>query len=526
MRFSLSRPFLTAFAVFGLFLMSPVADVFASVCCHCYFRRQAEGQQTQCITISDRDSCDPDVISSLQNPVGGNPEITRLQSTRADLVFECDRNPVSSTLCRAGTGNPTDRCPSRPPVPLTSAGLLSAYPTAPGGAGATGGTNTNATNNTNETTNTTNASGNTTRHSSQERARDYNRSFPNPLPGLTIQKTIGSIVRMLVGIVGILFVLVFIWGSFLYMTAAGDPKQTQKGKDAIKNAVIGIGIVMIAYTAVSLVISTAGNLMGTTTTPTVSQEEGDAPTNTNPTNTSSGGITPSATDAQALCSCTCGDSNMLMEPVTDGLCTPATCLNTCNRVCASHGAVRESACSGSGSLGGSSPDVCANFYGGPIENCFRTGGACPSGVNSLDDFFIAWGSRLPGGNVPASQAACRSCITTNITNLATRYPGLDTTCMPAVATVWNRECSSACIGSGSYGTGDLMNICSSSAYNNDESCRTCLAHAVEVTTRTPTSEEARRITSGGCPTPGGNAIVWCATGHPGWDAPGSVCSFR
>jgi hypothetical protein len=67
------------------------------------------------------------------------------------------------------------------------------------------------------------------------------------------------------------------------MTAAGDPKATQKGKDAIKNAVIGLGIVMISYTAVSLIIETAGNLMGTGTPPTVSQEGGRTSNTTNNT---------------------------------------------------------------------------------------------------------------------------------------------------------------------------------------------------------------------------------------------------
>lgn len=527
--------------VFGLALsFLPTRFVSASVCCHCYFDRQPADQRTQCLQLEALTSCDADAIETYQAVTAGPTALRPTLVSRPDLAFHCDASPVSSVLCRAGTGSPGDRCPSRPPIRIPEnspgAAFIAAYPQAPAPGSAGGSAQTNSTNATNGTSNnSTNSSGDSEGTSGgsgnatprQERARDYSRNFPNPLPGLTIQKTIGGIVRIVVGLVGILFLLVFVWGSFLYMTAAGDPKQTQKGKDAIKNAVIGLAIVMISYTAVSLLVDAAGNLMGTTTAPTVSQEEGSqsgrgAPQTPAPT--------PSATDEPTLCGCTCGDSTTSFAPITGGeVCTETSCRTLCGTTCTSHGGVVGASCSGSGSLGGSSPDTCARFYGGPVENCFRTGGSCPSGVNNLDDLINRWSSRLPGGNIPSARNACRSCIAGSITTLAARFPGLDTSCVPALVSEWNGTCLSACVGTGagsSGGVSDASMLCSTSGYQDDESCRACITHAATVLEGDARSPEAQAINRAGCPTPQGKILVWCATGHEGWSAPGSICSFR
>jgi hypothetical protein len=46
-----------------------------------------------------------------------------------------------------------------------------------------------------------------------------------------------------------------IYGGYLYMTAQGNEDQVEKGKDVIKNAVIGIVIIFLAYTITNFVIS-------------------------------------------------------------------------------------------------------------------------------------------------------------------------------------------------------------------------------------------------------------------------------
>ncbi|MCX6744585.1 MAG: pilin [Candidatus Parcubacteria bacterium] len=70
------------------------------------------------------------------------------------------------------------------------------------------------------------------------------------LPGLAAQ-----IIQVLLGLLGIAFVLMIIYGGFLYLTSLGEESKIKKAKDLLKLAVIGFLIVMTAY-AVTLFIAT------------------------------------------------------------------------------------------------------------------------------------------------------------------------------------------------------------------------------------------------------------------------------
>jgi hypothetical protein len=50
----------------------------------------------------------------------------------------------------------------------------------------------------------------------------------------------------LLGIVGIIAVIMLLIGGIAYMTAGGDTKRAETGRDIVKNALIGIAIVMSA----------------------------------------------------------------------------------------------------------------------------------------------------------------------------------------------------------------------------------------------------------------------------------------
>ena len=58
---------------------------------------------------------------------------------------------------------------------------------------------------------------------------------------------IAGIIKMLLGLIGIVFVVLFIYGGFLYMTSAGNEDRVKKGKNLITSAVIGLIIIMTAY---------------------------------------------------------------------------------------------------------------------------------------------------------------------------------------------------------------------------------------------------------------------------------------
>ncbi|MGD0977228.1 MAG: pilin [Minisyncoccia bacterium] len=57
----------------------------------------------------------------------------------------------------------------------------------------------------------------------------------------------GSIYSFSITIVGILIFVRFLWGGFLYLTAAANPGNIHKAQDIMKNAVIGAIILFSAY---------------------------------------------------------------------------------------------------------------------------------------------------------------------------------------------------------------------------------------------------------------------------------------
>ncbi len=59
----------------------------------------------------------------------------------------------------------------------------------------------------------------------------------------------------LLGIVGAIVLLFFVYGGFLMLTSGGAPDRIKKGKDVLINSVIGLGIAFLAYTVVTFAVS-------------------------------------------------------------------------------------------------------------------------------------------------------------------------------------------------------------------------------------------------------------------------------
>lgn len=76
----------------------------------------------------------------------------------------------------------------------------------------------------------------------------------------SLPTTIGNIIKVIIGLIGLIALIIFIVGGFLWMTAGGDEEQVKKAKDLMKNAVIGIAIVVLAYVATDFII---GKLIST-----------------------------------------------------------------------------------------------------------------------------------------------------------------------------------------------------------------------------------------------------------------------
>lgn len=63
-----------------------------------------------------------------------------------------------------------------------------------------------------------------------------------------IAGVIATLINYILGLLGVVFVLLTIYGGWLYMTAGGNDEQVKKGKEYLINAVVGLIIILGAYT--------------------------------------------------------------------------------------------------------------------------------------------------------------------------------------------------------------------------------------------------------------------------------------
>lgn len=81
-------------------------------------------------------------------------------------------------------------------------------------------------------------------------------AITNPLGDKTnsIPLLLGKVINASLGIVGSLALVMFIYGGFIWMLAAGNDQKVQKGKDIILWAVIGLIVIFSSYALVNLVL--------------------------------------------------------------------------------------------------------------------------------------------------------------------------------------------------------------------------------------------------------------------------------
>jgi hypothetical protein len=76
--------------------------------------------------------------------------------------------------------------------------------------------------------------------------------------GLTqtdIRITIANIIRIAMGLLGIMAVLIVLYGGFKWMTAQGDTKAVDEAKKVLIAGIIGLVIIVSAYAIATFVIN-------------------------------------------------------------------------------------------------------------------------------------------------------------------------------------------------------------------------------------------------------------------------------
>lgn len=72
--------------------------------------------------------------------------------------------------------------------------------------------------------------------------------------GVNISKIIGQVINTFLSILGIIFLILMFYAGYLWMMAQGNDDQVNKAKSLIRNAIIGLVIIIAAYAITYFVI--------------------------------------------------------------------------------------------------------------------------------------------------------------------------------------------------------------------------------------------------------------------------------
>lgn len=84
-----------------------------------------------------------------------------------------------------------------------------------------------------------------------------------------IRTTVSRIIVVVLGFLGVIFIVLAVYAGFLYMTAAGNEEKTTKALDMLRNAVIGLIIVLMAWAITRATILILGRTVNNAVDPWV-----------------------------------------------------------------------------------------------------------------------------------------------------------------------------------------------------------------------------------------------------------------
>lgn len=80
----------------------------------------------------------------------------------------------------------------------------------------------------------------------------------NPISTDEIPVLAGNIIKSILGFVGSVALLVFIYGGFTWLTSAGNPDKIKKGQGTLIWAAIGLAFIFSSYMIASFIIKALG----------------------------------------------------------------------------------------------------------------------------------------------------------------------------------------------------------------------------------------------------------------------------
>jgi len=75
-----------------------------------------------------------------------------------------------------------------------------------------------------------------------------------------LKETVINIIQWILGLLGLIAVIMILYGGFIWMTAGGNEDKVASAKKIITAAVIGLIVVLLAWAIVTFVVGTASNV--------------------------------------------------------------------------------------------------------------------------------------------------------------------------------------------------------------------------------------------------------------------------
>ncbi len=95
----------------------------------------------------------------------------------------------------------------------------------------------------------------TTRTGGKTGAVSFSNIDANPLKTLDVPLLAGDIIRAILGILGIIALIIFIYGGMLWMTALGDETKVKRGLNTMVWAGAGMIVIFGSYALVQFILS-------------------------------------------------------------------------------------------------------------------------------------------------------------------------------------------------------------------------------------------------------------------------------
>lgn len=101
------------------------------------------------------------------------------------------------------------------------------------------------------------------RQNAQEDALRGAAGFGSPSPNAAAE-IVATVIQAFIGLLGVIFLVLIVYAGYNWMTANGDEGKVSKAKDTITRAIIGLIIVLAAYSITYFVFGNLDKVVSTT----------------------------------------------------------------------------------------------------------------------------------------------------------------------------------------------------------------------------------------------------------------------